>query len=65
LDPNLERVEVVAAALGPLREQLVFVGGCAAGLLISDPAATPIHATLDVDLVVQVAALREYQFLSG
>ena len=60
LDPNLERIEVVAAALGPLREQLVFVGGCAAGLLISDPAATPIRATLDVDLVVRVAALTEY-----
>ncbi len=59
-DPNLERIEVVAAALGPLREQVVFVGGCAAGLLISDPAATPIRATLDVDLVVNVAALTEY-----
>ena len=60
LDPNLDRIEVVAAALGPLREQLVFVGGCAAGLLISDPAATPIRATLDVDLVVHVTALTEY-----
>lgn len=60
LDPNLERIEVVAGALGPLRDQLVFVGGCAAGLLISDPAATPIRATLDVDLVVHVAVLTEY-----
>jgi hypothetical protein len=32
-DPNLERVELVATALGPLRDELVFVGGCAAGLL--------------------------------
>ena len=38
----------------------VFVGGCAAGLLISDPAATPIRATLDVDLVVHVTVLSEY-----
>lgn len=60
LDPNLGRIEVVAAVLGPLREQLVFVGGCAAGLLISDPAATPIRATLDVDLVVHVTVLTEY-----
>lgn len=59
-DPNLERIEVVAAALGPLREHVVFVGGCAAGLLISDPAATPIRATLDVDLVVNVTVLTEY-----
>ena len=49
-DPNLERVELVATALGPLRDELVFVGGCAAGLLMSDPGATPIRATIDVDL---------------
>jgi predicted nucleotidyltransferase len=60
LDPNLERIELVASALGPLRDQVVFVGGCAAGLLISDPAATPIRATLDVDLVVNVTVLTEY-----
>ncbi len=60
LDPNLERIEIVAAALGPLREQLVFVGGCAAGLLISSPAAPPIRATLDVDLIAQVAVLSDY-----
>jgi predicted nucleotidyltransferase len=61
LDPNLERIEVIAAALGPLREQLVFVGGCAAGLLISDPAVTPIRATFDVDLVVHATVLSAYQ----
>ncbi len=38
-DPNLAMVELIAQALGPLREQLVFVGGCAAGLLLTDPAA--------------------------
>ena len=59
-DPNLARIELIAAAWGPLRDQLVFVGGCAAGLLISDPAATPIRATLDVDLVVHVSVLADY-----
>jgi predicted nucleotidyltransferase len=62
-DPNLERVELVAAALGALREQLVFVGGCAAGLLMNEPGATPIRATLDVDLVVRVTALTQYHKL--
>lgn len=33
-DPNLDRIELVAAALAPLLEHLVFVGGCAAGLLM-------------------------------
>lgn len=60
-DPNLAKVELIASALGPLCEELVFVGGCAAGLLISDPAAAPARVTFDVDLVVEVAALRRYQ----
>jgi len=62
-DPNLERVEVVATALGPLRHELVFVGGCAAGLLMSDPGATPIRVTVDVDLVARVTALSQYHKL--
>jgi hypothetical protein len=33
-DPNVQLVELVAAALGDLREELVLVGGCAASLLI-------------------------------
>lgn len=62
-DPNVAKVELIAIALGPLREQLVFVGGCAAGLLITDPTAAPVRATYDVDLAVQVAALRDYHRL--
>jgi hypothetical protein len=31
LDPDLEPIEVVAAALGPLRNQVVFVGGSRRG----------------------------------
>jgi predicted nucleotidyltransferase len=62
-DPNLERVELVATALGPLRDELVFVGGCAAGLLMSDPGATPIRATIDVALDARVTALSQYHKL--
>ena len=49
-DPNVGRVELVAHALGELRDNLVLVGGSAAGLLITDPAAPPVRATLDVGL---------------
>lgn len=60
LDPNLARVELIARALGDLRSELVFVGGCAAGLLMSGPATPAARVTYDVDLVAQVAALRHY-----
>ncbi|MBZ0126506.1 MAG: hypothetical protein K8F32_09065 [Rhodocyclaceae bacterium] len=59
-DPNLAQVELIAHVLGSLREELVFVGGCAAGLLMTDPAASPARVTYDVDLVVEVASLPGY-----
>lgn len=59
-DPNLAKVELIAHVLGALREDLVFVGGCAVGLLMSDPAAASARVTYDVDLVVEVATLQDY-----
>ena len=62
-DPNVAKVELIAKALGPLRERLVLVGGCAAGLLFTDPAAAPARVTYDVDLLAEVAALAGYHQL--
>lgn len=60
-DPNVAMMELVADRLGEgLREQLVFVGGAVAGLLITDPALPAIRPTEDVDLVVQAAARADY-----
>lgn len=59
-DPNLAKVELVAVALGALCDELVFVGGCATGLLMTDPAASTARLTFDVDLVAEVTALRGY-----
>lgn len=51
-DPNLPYLRHIAEALGDLREQLVFVGGAVAGLLVTDPLADSVRATRDVDAVV-------------
>lgn len=59
-DPNFAKVEFIAHALGELRDDLVFVGGCAVGLLLTDPAAAAARVTYDVDLVAEVTALRGY-----
>lgn len=64
-DPNIARIEIVAAALDTLCEELVFVGGCAAGLLLTDPAAAVARVTYDVDLVAEVTALRGYHELEA
>lgn len=59
-DANTELLLRMAEALGDLRERLVFAGGCATALFITDPAAAPVRATQDVDAVVAVASTVEY-----
>lgn len=64
-NPNIEILELAVARLGKLADEMVFLGGCATGLLITDKAAPPIRATLDVDAIVQVASQAEYYQLAG
>lgn len=51
-DPNLPDLRLIAAALGDLRQEVVFVGGAVAGLLVTDPLADSVRATRDVDAIV-------------
>ena len=64
-DPNIELLIQIAEALGDLRERLVFVGGCATALLITDPAAAPVRATEDVDAIVAIVSKPEYHQLGA
>ncbi|MDW7709047.1 MAG: hypothetical protein SCH98_01135 [Deferrisomatales bacterium] len=57
-------VETVARCLGPLREEVAFLGGAATSLLLSDPAAPEIRSTIDVDVIVEVASRIEYYRLA-
>jgi predicted nucleotidyltransferase len=63
-NPNIEILELAIVQLGELADEMVFVGGCATGLLITDPAAPPIRVTKDVDAIVQVASIVSYYQLS-
>jgi len=63
-DPNIEMLQLAADGLGPLLDEVVFVGGCAAGLLITDPAAPPTRETTDVDVIVELASSHDYHLLS-
>jgi hypothetical protein len=59
-DINIAMIAAVARHLGELREKVVFVGGCATGLFISDPAMPEVRATQDVDVIVEVASRQDY-----
>lgn len=64
-NPNLLMLEMAAEKLGPLLDVVVFLGGCATGLLITDPAAPPMRATRDVDVIVEVSSLSVYHRFSS
>jgi predicted nucleotidyltransferase len=56
-------MESVVAALGPLCQRFVFVGGCITGLLVTEAASPSVRATRDVDAIVHVVSLVEYHTL--
>ena len=63
-NPNIEIMELAVARLDVLAEEMVFLGGCATGLLITDPLAPPIRATTGVDVICEAASVIDYQRLS-
>jgi len=64
-DPNLKMLELAARGLDTLTDEVVFLGGCATGLLITDAAAPPTRETKDVDVIVEIATRHDYHVLSG
>ncbi len=57
---NLELLIVAAKLLRPVLDELVFVGGCATGLLVSDEAAAEVRPTFDVDAIAEITSYVEY-----
>ncbi len=57
---NRELLLCVCKEIEVLLDQLVLVGGCATGLLITDVAAPEPRPTKDVDMVIDVINLAEY-----
>jgi predicted nucleotidyltransferase len=63
-NPNLTLLVAIAQAMGSLGEQVVFVGGCATGLLVDDAGLMDVRPTEDVDAIVEVASLAGYHRLA-
>lgn len=53
---NIDMLQIVANGLGELNENMVFVGGSVAELYATDPAASDIRPTLDVDCVIELSS---------
>ena len=63
-NPNLSLLIAMAQAMGPLCKQVVFVGGCATGLLVDNAMLMDVRPTEDVDAIVEVASLAAYHRLA-
>lgn len=60
---NLRMMEFVARKLGKLKDEFVFLGGCATALFINDASVPDIRATMDVDCITDVLSLVHYHQL--
>lgn len=64
-DPNLDILELVSSALGDVRASVVFVGGCATGLLLTQERPDRIRVTEDVDIVAQALTIHDYHAIEA
>ena len=46
-NPNIDVLTTTVERLGPVADEMVFLGGCAVGLLITDPAAPSVRELPD------------------
>lgn len=60
VSPNRRTLLSVAETIRPLLDEVVFVGGQVAELLITAPEAVRVRPTKDVDIVVQATTRIEY-----
>lgn len=58
---SVDLLETAAAALGDLRQRVVFLGGATIALWMTDLAARAPRVTDDVDVVAEVVTLAGYQ----
>lgn len=61
---SIELIERAADTLGPLRAEVVFLGGASIALWTTDPGAPAPRPTKDVDVVVDIASRLAYERFS-
>lgn len=57
---NLRMLEFVARKLGPLNDEVVYLGGCSTALFITESLLLDVRPTKDVDCIVDIVSRSEY-----
>lgn len=60
---NITMLQKVAKGLGDLNESVVYVGGSVTELYVTDPAATEVRPTMDIDCVAELASYKSFNDL--
>lgn len=56
MNRSIAMIDAVATHLGPLSQEVVFVGGAVVRLLVVDSSITEFRMTDDVDVIVEIAS---------
>lgn len=64
-DPNIQMLDAMVGILGNLADDLVFVGGCATGLLVTALRAQSVRVTNDVDVVTEATTVAQYHAIEA
>ena len=57
---NIDMLQTVAYGLRELKDDMVFIGGAVAELYSTDPAASDIRPTQDVDCIIELSSKTAY-----
>ena len=60
---NIRILKRVAKQLGPLLDEVVFVGGSITSFLLSDKAQPGVRSTIDIDVIIEIGSTQEYHRL--
>jgi len=60
---NLKSIKIISDVLDDINNDVIYVGGAVVSLYIDDPAADDIRPTKDIDIVLEIASLKELEEL--
>jgi hypothetical protein len=64
-NPNFLQLARAVEKLTPLLKEIVFLGGCVTGLLITDLAVAPVRPTLDIDAIIEISTYVEFMAIEN
>ena len=65
IHPDVEMLQIIAKALGELKDQMTFVGGAITTLFIDDEASPDSISTVDIDCTLELKSALDFEKLEN